>query len=254
MSRGFEDQRRTTAIVLASFLGHAGLLAYLGLREVDLRAPIGMSRPDPVVYLQIEPRPLMPGETAPVPVQRDRQVVASPLRPASPLARRDPVTRLPDEEEDVSVGPPAPDPGWSVRPRTLGDSIARGLRTRGVGCADPAMLSAAERAICEDRFGRRAAGAAPIAGTGNRERDALFAAEGASRIADYERRRRGLSGRPGVTLPDDCGGSNLGFSCAGGHLRPEFRQDRDSTLNQVLGADRGDPTAPRLPRAGGSGD
>jgi hypothetical protein len=135
----------------------------------------------------------------------------------------------------------------------MGDRVGRGLRTRGPGCATPGLLSAAERAICDDRFGQRAAAAAPVAGTGNPERDARFAREGAQRLADYDRRRRPLSGRPGVTLPDDCGGSNasnLGFGCAGAHLRPEFRQDREATLNQGVGADRGDPTAPRLPRAG----
>ena len=222
--------------------------------------------PEPVIYIEMEPRPLLPGEAVRhrEPVERPRVNLAMPgtRSAASPVRSRD--------EDDDQVVPPTPRlaaptpnspvPGveaWVVRPGTPGDRMGRGLRTRGPGCASPDLLSAAERAVCDDRFGQRARVAPPVAGTGNPERDARFAGEGAQRLADYDRRRRPLSGRPGVVLPDDCGGSNasnIGFECAGGHLRPEFRQDREATLNQGLGADRRDPTVPRLPRAGQSDD
>jgi hypothetical protein len=249
-----------------SILGHVGLLAYFGMRSMGLAIPGLQPGPGPVIYIEMEPRPLLPGEAVRhrEPVERPRVNLAMPgtRSAASPVRRR-------DEDDDQVVPPtprlaaPAPNspaPGvdaWVVRPGTPGDRMGRGLRTRGPGCASPALLSPAERAICDDRFGQRAAAAAPIAGTGNPERDARFAREGAQRLADYDRRRRPLSGRPGVTLPDDCGGSNasnLGFECAGAHLRPEFRQDREAALNQGLGADRRDPTAPRLPRPGQSDD
>jgi hypothetical protein len=256
------ERWRNPAIVALSVLGHVALFSYLGLRSMGLTGLI--EAPDPIIYVQIEPRPLLPGELARVrPAPPPPQTIEAPALPGSATADPDRLFRDPAEDDDrpappvpraavPAPGAPAPpsDVGaWTVRPETLGDRVGRGLRTRPAGCASPELLTAAERAVCDDRFGQRAAAAAPI----DESAGSPFAAQGARRLADYERRRRPLSGRPGVTLPDDCGGSNasnLGFGCAGAHLRPEFRHDRDSVLNQSLGADRGDPTAPRLPRAG----
>lgn len=258
-------------IVAVSVLGHAALFSYLGLRSMGLTLSGLVPDPEPVIYVEITPRPLLPGEVARVRTPPDRPVDAAPALPGSPTVDRNRPFRDPTDDEDQPAppaprlgtpapgapAPPADIEGWAVRPENLGDRVGRGLRTRGQGCSSPALLSAAERAVCDDRFGQRAGVAPPVAGTGNPERDARFAREGEQRLADYDRRRRPLSGRPGVTLPDDCGGSNatnIGFDCAGTHLRPEFRQDREATLNQGLGADRRDPTAPRLPRAGQSDD
>lgn len=249
------ERWRKPVIVAVSVLGHVAIFSYLGLRSMGLTVPgLLQSDPEPTIYVQMEPRPLLPGEVARVrPPPERAQDVAAPILPGSPTADRDLPFRDPTEDEDQPappaprLGAPAPGAaapppgveGWSVRPESMGDRVGRGLRARGPGCASPTLLSAAERAICADRFGQRAAAAAPIDDTAG----SPFAAEGARRLADYERRRRPLSGRPGVTLPDDCGGSNasnLGFGCAGEHLRPEFRQDRESVLNQNLGADRRD--------------
>jgi len=244
---GRAERWRTPAVVAVSVLGHIAVFAWFGARSMDLPAAALMQpRRGPVVYLDIEPRLTFAGE---------RTGVRPPSAPpqAAAAARGSPAADR-SEPRFSAPGSPAPpaDAGmapWRVRPRAPGDRVGQALRTRGPGCASPELLSAAERAVCADRFGERAGVAPPVAGTGNPERDARFAREGDRRLADYERRRRPLSGRPGVSLPDDCGGSNLGFGCAGSHLAPEFRQDRESTLNQVLGADRGDPTSPRLPRA-----
>ena len=144
-----------------------------------------------------------------------------------------------------------------MRPETMGDRVGRGLRTRGPGCSSPALFSAAD---------------APSATTASASVPAPLAHRRHGQSGTRRPLRPGKApsvwpittgavarcpGRPGVTLPDDCGGSNasnIGFGCAGAHLRPEFRQDREATLNQGLGADRRDPTAPRLPRAGQSDD
>ncbi|MDP2343269.1 MAG: hypothetical protein Q8O67_20085 [Deltaproteobacteria bacterium] len=248
-----------------SVFGHVAIFSYLGLRSMGLTLSGLIEPPEPVIYVDIAPRPLLPGEVARVRAPPERpQDIPTPALPGSTTADRDLPFRDPTDDEDSPAPPaprigapapgaPAPPPGvegWSVRPESMGDRVGRGLRTRGPGCVSPALLTAAERAICDDRFGQRAAAAAPIDDSAG----SPFAAEGARRLADYDRRRRPLSGRPGVTLPDDCGGSNLGFGCAGSHLAPEFRQDRESTLNQILGSDRGDPTVPRLPRAGQTND
>ena len=86
-----------------------------------------------------------------------------------------------------------------------------------------------ERAICDERFAERAAAAAPIEGTGNPARDARFAAEGARALAEYEARRRPLSGGVGVVGPQDGPGSNFGMGVAGAHIDPSLRPD--STTN-----------------------
>src|SRR5690606_32920487 len=118
--------------------------------------------------------------------------------PGSAAADRDLPFRDPEDEASPAPpaprvgapapGAPAPPPGvegWSVRPETMGDRVGRGLRTRGPGCASPALLSAAERAVCDDRFGQRAAAAPPIDDSAG----SPFAAEGARRLARYEARR-----------------------------------------------------------------
>ncbi|MDQ7811442.1 hypothetical protein, partial [Brevundimonas sp.] len=95
---------------------------------------------------------------------------------------------------------------------------------------NPRLLSAAERAVCDDRLGARAAAAAPIQGTGNPERDARFAREGARALAGYEARRRPLSGGIGVVGPQEGPGSNFGMGVAGAHLDPSLRPDSTSNV------------------------
>ena len=229
------ERWRKPAIVAASLLLHAGLLAFLGLRTMDPGTPL----PDrnPTIYVQMEPRPLLADETPRQPVAA-RQLEAPPLARAmtTPLVRD-------DDDEDDRPAPPSPRlaaavPGapptevegvWTVRPRTLGDRVAQGLRTSPVGCAAGSVLSAAERAICDDRFGQRAATARPIEGTGNPERDSRFAREGARRLAEYEARRRPLAGGSGNVGPQDGPGSNFGMGVAGAHLDQALRPD--STQN-----------------------
>ena len=239
------ERWRKPAIVAASVLAHAGVFAFLGLRALEIDLPM-VDAPEPVIYVQIEPRPLLPGEVARVRAPPETPDEAAPAPPGAPTADRDLPFRDPTEEDDdlptppsPRIGAPAPDApappadvgAWTVRPETLGDRVGRGLRTRSVGCASPDLLTAAERAICDDRFGERAAAAAPVEGTGNPERDARFAREGARRLAEYEARRRPLSGGAGVIGPGDCPGSNFGTGCAGANLAPEMRQGATTTHN-----------------------
>lgn len=235
------ERWRKPAIVAVSVFGHVALFSYLGLRSMGLTIPgLLQSDPEPVIHVRIEPRPFLPGEVARVrPPPEQPRTVASPALPGSTTADRDRPFRDPSDDEDSPAPPaprvgapapgaPAPPPGvegWAVRPETLGDRVGRGLRTRGPGCATPALLSAAERAICDDRFGQRAAAAAPIDGM----EGSPFAAEGARRLAQYEARRRPLAGGTGVVGPQDGVGSNFGIGVAGAHLDPSFRPD--STQN-----------------------
>lgn len=238
------ERWRKPAIVAVSVLGHVALLSWLGLRSMDLTLSGLVGDQEPVIYVQIEPRPLLPGEVARVrPAPAPPQTVEAPALPGTPTADRDRPFRDPTEDQDSPAPPaprmgaptpgaPAPPPGvegWAVRPETLGDRIGRGGRTRGPGCAAPGLLSPAERAVCDDRFGQRAAAAGPIDGTGDPERDARFAREGARRLAEYEARRRPLAGGSGNVGPQDGPGSNFGMGVAGAHLDQSLRPD--STQN-----------------------
>lgn len=246
------ERWRKPALIGASVVAHAVVLGVLGLRAIEMdRFPI--QEPETVVYVEIEPRRLLPDEQPrprPAPVQAASEPSsAAPAEPTrSLLGFRLPFQRTPDDDEErpsppvprvaapaPSAAPSAPPPpgaegGWAVRPETMGDRVGRGLRTRGPGCASPQLLTQAERAICEDRFGERAAAAAPIEGTGNPERDARFAREGARALAEYEARRRPLSGGVGVVGPQDGPGSNFGMGVAGAHLDPSLRPDSTSNI------------------------
>lgn len=209
--------------------------------------------PPPPLYIEIEPRPLLEAEQprprpTPAPVSPPEAPPAPAMTPREFMGIRLPFQRAPrdDEEEDrpsppaprfVAPAPGAPAPpaaaqaeSWQVRPETMGDRVGRGLRTRGPGCASPQLLSREERAVCEDRFGERAAAAPPIEGTGNPERDARFAREGAQALAQYEARRRPLAGGVGVVGPQDGPGSNFGMGVAGAHLDPSFRPDSTENI------------------------
>ena len=234
------ERWRKPAIVAVSVLGHVALFSYLGLRSMGLTLSGLVADPDPVIYVEITPRPLLPGEVARVrAVPEPPQVTKAPALPGSPTADPDRPFRNPDDEDSPAPpaprigapapGAPAPPPGvegWAVRPETMGDRVGRGLRTRGPGCTSPGLLSAAERAICDDRFGQRAAAAAPIDDTAG----SPFAAEGARRLADYDRRRRPLAGGTGNVGPQDGPGSNFGIGVAGAHLDPSLRPDSTENI------------------------
>jgi hypothetical protein len=244
------DRWRTPAIVAVSVGLHALVLGYVGYKAFDPPRSYGEagSHGDPLfpppIFVEIEPRPLLRGEVA-----RTRET-PTPDYPFSEL--RDAGTRLNEttgatgsaaagdqpsapSPRAVASGAPAP-PGdvstapWQVRPGTLGDRVGRGLRTSPVGCANPRLLSPAERAICDDRFGARAAAAAPIQGTGNPDRDARFAREGARALAEYEARRRPLGGGTGNVGVQEGPGSNFGMGVAGAHLDPALRPDSTSNV------------------------
>jgi hypothetical protein len=242
------ERWRKPTIVILSVAVHALVLGLIGLRSFGLETPF--SPAEPVIYLEIEPRPLLPGEVARVRPPPERPETPPQALPDSgaPTVRIDPLQRLEDDEETLTPrlaapGAPAPpaDVGtapWRVRPETPGDRVGRGLRTSPVGCASPGLLTQAERAICDDRLGARAAAAAPISGTGNPERDGRFAREGARALARYEERRRPLSGGIGIVGPQDGPGSNFGMGVAGAHLDPSLRPDSTSNVRTRRDRDR----------------
>jgi hypothetical protein len=251
------ERWRKPAIVAVSVGLHILVLGYIGFKAFDLPRQYGEAGPIedplfpwPVIYAQIEPRPLLRGEVARTretprpdyPMQEipDAGARASETAGATGSAPAGDPPGSPSPRA-VPAGAPAP-PGdvgtaaWQVRPETMGDRVGRGLRTSPVGCASPRLLSPAERAICDDRLGARAAAAAPIEGTGDPERDARFAREGRRALALYEARRRPLSGGIGIVGPQEGPGGNFGMGVAGAHLDPSLRPD--STTNVRTRRDR----------------
>ena len=229
---------RGPALIAASLAVHALVLGLLGLRAIELDAPA--SQAERIILVEIEPRPLFAGEPvrapAPSPPAADApRAAAAASTPAAPSSDEDePAAPSPRLAAPATGAPPPPqDVGaaaWRVRRQTLGDRVGAGLRTRLPGCAHRNLLSAAEQAVCDTRFGERAAAAPPISGTGNAERDAAFAAEGARALANYERRRRPLAGGVGIVGPQDGPGSNFGIGVAGAHLDPSLRPDSTENI------------------------
>lgn len=198
------------AIVAVSLAFHLVVLGYIALESFGLPLHYGPIEdplfPRSVIYAEIQPRPLLRGETA-----RTRQTPAPETRILSMPDSGTRLTETPgatgsaDASDRSTPSPhlpatgaaaPPPDVGtapWRVEPETFGDRVARGLRTSLVGCASLNLLTPAEQTICGDRFGQRAAAAAPIQGTGDPERDSRFARQGARALARYEARRAPLS-------------------------------------------------------------
>ena len=214
------------------------------------------------------PSPQPKPQVAPTPTPAPRPLPLAPAPPAAAAERAAPASapvtalrpRKKDEEEARSGLPAAPAPrlaapppgapsvaasggagvsdAWRVAPEGQAGRNARALRTSPAGCPSTAILTRGEQAVCDERFNARAAEGAqrPITGSGNAQRDARFAREGAREMQRYEQQRRPLSGGVGVIGPADCPGSNFGTGCAGAHLKDvtgvDMRQGARSTVNE----------------------
>ena len=234
---------RNPLVVAGSLLAHA---LVLGLLATGTFKPLSTADAGPpLIYLQIEPRPLLRDEAMREPPP-SRRTIESPS--ARSQATR-PMPVRPDDEEESVVAPRSAVPGvpsrgpageaWQVRPETERGRVARSLRTSTMGCnARNGRMSGAEQALCDEAFNEGAARARPIPSTDNPGRDARLAAEGRREMQAYEARRRPLAGGTGVTGVGDCPGSNFGIGCPGAHLDPGFRQDNLDTLDEGL-RDRG---------------
>lgn len=202
------------------------------------------------------PAPLAP--IAPITPVAPPAPAAAPRATPSPVAPIRPREKDDDENEVRSGLPSAPAPrvaqpapgapsppasgvgeAWRFTPESQDSRNARALRVSPAGCRSPELLTPGERAVCDDRFNARAAEGAErgrITGSGNAQRDARFAREGAREMQRYEQQRRPLSGGVGVVGPGDCPGSNFGTGCAGAHLRDvpgvDMRQGARSTVNE----------------------
>ncbi|MFC0634158.1 hypothetical protein [Brevundimonas balnearis] len=233
---------RRWALLAASAALHLAILWSLALRWAEAERVPPMA-PEAPILLDIAPRPLLRDERPREPSFARPTPVTAQVAAARPDAPR---VRVRDEEDaaaspsiaNTTTGEAVAVPrDWTVREEALGDRVARSLRNSGVGCRmRGGRMSDLEQADCDQAFGRAAARAAPITGSGDARRDARFAAEGARALAQYEARRAPLAGGVGVVGPADCVGSNFGAGCAGAHLPAvpgvDMRQGADNLVRQ----------------------
>lgn len=227
---------RKVGLASASAAINVALIAALSFSALGIDKPVATPQ-QPILYVDITPRPLLPEERPRVVVQPSAETAAAtasadaphavsptPSPTPAPTDAR-PAPLRPRIAAPTPQGAPAPADPWRVDPNDRTNAMARTLRQGLIGCTTPDQLTAAERAHCREDAMRRGLNAAPITGTGNRERDAAFAREGARRLAEWEQRRRPLSGGVGVVGPADCVGSNFGTGCAGAQLNPSLAPD-----------------------------
>lgn len=196
---------------------NAGLIALLSLDSIAV-APLPRSATRPMIYLDIEPRPRIQGERArrAAPVLRD----TTPVRPDTPRLR------APSSPLDVSTPPNAPAPtvpdAWRMQPVDPADRPALpGL----AGCGAPDRLSQDARDLCHGRRMRLAERAGQVVGTGDADRDAAFARQGARRLAAWEAQRaRPAPGDPPCETPHPVAG------CEGVNVQVELFSSRDGLL------------------------
>ncbi|WP_427791936.1 hypothetical protein [Brevundimonas diminuta] len=242
-SPGRHARNRRLMLVGGSVLIHGLLLP--PLMFLTARPPLRVVDAAPApIYLEIEPRPLLPQErprqptatAAPAAITRTTgqprpgaAPIPAPALPTPPAPR---IARPAPDDTPAAASAQTIDP-WRVTPESQAAATARALRTSPAGCRSYDSLSRAEQALCDEQFNERAAAAAerrPINGTGNAERDARFAREGARELQRYEAKRRPLSGGVGVLAPQDCPGSNFGTGCAGAHLDSSMQMDSNRNI------------------------
>lgn len=262
--RRLPERWHKPALVAGSVAFHALILAVLGLWAVQLDEVRYVPQP-PVVFVDITPRPMLRDETArvrPTPSESttDRLTLPDQAAASQALPLRDP-----REEEQAEGLPSSPSPrvgtpapgvpaptgsaasgGWTVRPETQGDRIQRGLNNSALACRTPRLLTPAEQARCDERMANAANSTPELRGSGDPETDSRFARQGAARLAEYEARRRPLSGGTGNVGPQDGPGSNFGMGVAGAHLDPSLRPDSTANIRTRRDGQRasGQPAVP----------
>jgi hypothetical protein len=167
------------ALIGASVVLHLAVLLPLALSP-----PRASSVPSPprlfVLPLEISPA------TSPVPVRPPRRALP-PSRSPHPASTAGVPTSPTSSQPAADPAQPAVAGDWQVRP---GDNPAAfHPRPRASACAARQWLTPEEQAACDTRFAERAASAPRIAGTGDADRDARFARQGARALAAYEERR-----------------------------------------------------------------
>lgn len=161
----------------------AGLnVGAVGLLSLDVMGGGSTARsiPERPIYLDITPRPRLPDERP-----RQRPALPQTDRPAVAGAAPDaPLPRMPASSPMTEAATDGVAEAWRVRPSTAANPLP-GL----ADCNPQTPLSLQARDLCRERRMRLTQGASPIPGTGDAQRDAAFARQGARRMAAWESQR-----------------------------------------------------------------
>jgi hypothetical protein len=199
---------------------NAGAVALLSLTDLGPRARSIRSQPT-IVYLD----EVWPGITrAPQPAPgRAGGSAPSPLRPMATTPPPD------DSSAQIAAAPVAPSPASGAETEAIDARWrvalgAPGRSSETLSCNAPHLLSPEARRRCDDRWAGRADVRA-IAGTGDAERDAVFARHGARRLAAWEAQRAmPARGEPPCERPNPVSG------CDGANIQVELFSSRDGFL------------------------
>jgi len=202
---------------------NAGAIALLSLTDLGPR-----NRP-----LRSEPMIVYLDEAWPRRLARTPQAVADVAdRPASatPLSDMTPTTRDDSPGSDISETAPASAPSTSpaednaIDIRWRVEAVTQGSNGAILSCDTPQRLSSEARRRCDERWAGRE-NARAIVGTGNAERDATFARQGARRLAAWEAQRAmPTRGDPPCERPNPVSG------CEGVNVQVELFSSRDGFL------------------------
>jgi|GEM_PF-180894 len=244
------ERARRAAILAASVAAHALVLGLIGLGLLETRRAQTVAD-DSAVSVEMEPRPLLNGETARIPRSAPARSSNAPALTRSPS--HDPTATRPEEDRPAppsprapgvpaagAPAPPAEANPWTYRPESLGAAVGRTLRTGPGGCRImDGHLGETEQAICDERFiagavegaRRHPPGGRTLTPSEQRRQDA-FAAEGRRALEQYEALRAPLRGGSGNVTSGECPGGNLGIGCAGSYLDPSMREGATNTIRQ----------------------
>ncbi|MDB5421004.1 MAG: hypothetical protein JWR59_951 [Brevundimonas sp.] len=251
--RASPDGRRRAAILAGSVALHVAVLGLIGLGLFETRlAPLPAD--DTPIFVQMETRPLLEGETARVPSPSRTQAAETRALTGAQSDLLDPRKRA---EDDDAPSPPAPRMAvgvsgsgapaasasanpWTYTPESQSAAVSRSLRTGTGGCRImDGHLSPSEQALCDDRFQAGAVEAARRHPLGARtqtaseqRRNEEFARQGAAALQHYEMMRRPMSGGVGIGLSSpDCPGGNLSGSCAGANLPSQYQHPEERPID-----------------------
>lgn len=247
-SRSFRD-KKGPAILAGSVTLHAVILGMIGLGMFDSDLALPPPLPDTPIFIEMEPRPMLDGETARVPTtaparSTEAPALTSPVSPSTAPRKLDddaptaPAPRAAAGGAATGAAGPVTDANpWSYRPESRAAAVGRSLRTGAGGCRImDGHLSPGEQTLCDDRFNEGAIAAAGRHPLGNRSltpseqrREAAFAEEGRRALAAYEARRAPMRAGVGVSgISPECVGGNLRGTCAGAYLRPEYQHSEEA--------------------------
>ena len=195
------DRRRLTIVLAASGVAHLGMFALLALKPPQL----GLAEPPPIFEVEVVPFVMPPRQDHAAPA---RSLASRPLRPRRTLRPDETTTvaplvtrQAPASNEEAGLLPvpsPAP-PGAST-------DLRNALRRGAVGCANPTLLSKAEREACLEELGAGAKDAPFIPPPMSADKRQAFDEAAAKKEAYQRYKRQNIPpGTVGSGLGDDSG-------------------------------------------------